>query len=140
VVVIGLHAAPILVRSERGTLWPFLQYAMYKSSSPPGPIQMTWRHLFGVTSQGRRTEVTPEVLGASITVLEDDYLRPMAKGDASVAGCLFARLNRQRSDPFVELRLVSEEYTATDTGVAVEKNPDMSFHSPRSGGGEPSTP
>ncbi len=127
ILLIGLHAVPVLYRAERGTLWPFMQYAMYNTSSLPGVVRAQVRHAYGVTSRGERTEVTPYLLGLSITVLDFVYLRRMAFGDDSVAQALIERLNRDRKDPFVELRLESESYTVTDTGVVREDNPGVTF-------------
>jgi hypothetical protein len=67
--VIGLHAVPVLYHSERGTLWPFMQWAMYKNSRRPGPIDVHQRRILAITSQGQTDTVTPHLLGLSITVL-----------------------------------------------------------------------
>jgi len=125
--VIGLHAVPVLYRSERGTLWPFMQWAMYKNSLPPGPIDAHQRRILAITADGRSDTVTPHLLGLSITVLKERYLVPMAKGDLSPALELIARLNRHRNDPVVELRLEGETYTVTDTGVARTDDPVVTY-------------
>lgn len=115
--VIGLHAVPVLWRSERGTLWPFMQWAMYKNSRPPGPIEAKKRRIIAVTSSGGQAEVTPHVLGLSITVLEQRYFRPLGTGDSAAARDLLQRLNRTAEEPFVAIRYESETFTATDAGV-----------------------
>jgi hypothetical protein len=125
--VIGLHAVPVLYRSERGTLWPFMQWAMYKSSRKAGPIDAHQRRILAITADGRRDTVTPHLLGLSITVLKQRYLRPMANGDLSPAPELIARLNRHRSDPVVELRLEGETYTITDTGIVRTNDPVVTY-------------
>jgi hypothetical protein len=125
--VIGLHAVPVLYRSERGTLWPFMQWAMYKNSSKAGPVQAHERRILAVTSKGEQYTVTPFLLGLSVTVLGQRYLRPMATGDSSAAPELIERLNRNREDPVVELRLESETYTVTDTGIARSDNPVVTY-------------
>jgi hypothetical protein len=127
VLVIGLHAVPVIYRAERGTLWPFMQWAMYKSSSPPGPIQTQTRRIVATASSGREAEVTPEMLGLSITVLESWYLRPMGSGDSAAAGRLMNRLNRYTEDSVVAVRLESALYTVTDTGVARQDKPSISY-------------
>ena len=71
-----------------------------------------------MTASGARDTVTPELLGLSITILDQRFHRPLMGGDTTVVPALFERLNRGRSDPYVELRLVSETYTVTDTGLA----------------------
>jgi hypothetical protein len=125
--VIGLHAVPVLYRSERGTLWPFMQWSMYKNSVPPGPVDAHQRRILAITAGGRSDTVTPHLLGLSITVLKERYLVPIAKGDLSPAPELIARLNRHRSDPVVELRLEGETYTVTDTGIASRDDPEVTY-------------
>ena len=78
--VIGLHAVPVLYRSERGTLWPFMQWTMYKNSRKPGPIDIHQRRILAITATGRSDTVTPRLLGLSITVLKQRYLAPIRKG------------------------------------------------------------
>ncbi len=125
--VIGLHAAPVLYRSERGTLWPFMQWSMYKNSRRAGPIEASQRRIIAITAKGQRETVTPHLLGLSITVLDQRYLRPMGTGDLSPAPRLIERLNRNREDPVVELRLEGETYTVTDTGIARRANPVVTY-------------
>ena len=79
--VIGLHAVPVLYRRERGTLWPFMQWAMYKNSRKAGPIDVHQRRILAITADGRRDTVTPYLLGLSVTVLKQRYLAPIATGD-----------------------------------------------------------
>lgn len=125
--VIGLHAVPVLYRSERGTLWPFMQWAMYKNSRKPGPIDARQRRIIAVTAKGHGDTVTPHLLGLSITVLKQRYLIPIATGDLSPAPELIARLNRHRNDPVVELRVEGETYTITDTGIVRADDPVVTF-------------
>jgi hypothetical protein len=125
--VIGLQAVPVLYRSERGTLWPFMQWAMYKNSRKPGPIDTRLRRLVAITATGRSDTVTPRLLGLSITVLKQRYLAPIAKGDLSSAPELIDRLNRHRDDPVVELRLEGETYTVTDTGIVRTDDPVVTY-------------
>ncbi len=125
--VIGLHAVPVLYRRERGTLWPFMQWAMYKNSLEAGPIDAHQRRILAITADGRSDTVTPYLLGLSITVLKQRYLVPLARGDLSPAPELIARLNRHRSDPVVELRVEGESYTVTDTGIARTDDPVVRY-------------
>jgi len=127
VLVVGLHAVPVLYRSERGTLWPFMQYSMYKGSSPPGPIHAEKRRLIAVTARGAEQEVTPMVLGLSVTVLRSS-LRSMAAGDSAAAGYLMHRLNRGRAEPFVELRVESTTYVVSDAGIVRTAAPPIAYH------------
>lgn len=127
VLVIGLHAVPLVYRAERGTVWPFMQWAMYKNSRPAGPVQVQQRRILALTASGAQDTVTPHLLGLSITVLDQRFLRPLMQGDSSVVPALFERLNRNQDDPFVELRLESESYTVTDTGLARRANPVVTY-------------
>jgi hypothetical protein len=127
VLVIGLHAVPVIHSAERGTLWPFMVWAMYKHSRPAGPVEVNQRHILAVSAAGARDTVTPHLLGVSITVLDQRYHRPLMGGDSSVVPGLFQRLNRGRTDPYIELHLVSRTYTLTDTGLASSDNPVRTF-------------
>jgi hypothetical protein len=130
VLVIALHAVPLVVPAERGTLWPFMVYAMYKHSRPAGPVEVNQRRILAVTASGARDTVTPDLLGVSITVLDQRYHRPLMTGDTTVIPRIFERLNRGRADPYVELDLVSETYTLTDTGLARRENPVETYRAP----------
>lgn len=130
VLVIGLHAVPVIHPAERGTLWPFMVWAMYKHSRPAGPVEVNQRHILAVTASGARDTVTPHLLGLSVTVLDQRFHRPLMGGDTTVVPELFERLNRGRSDRYVELRLVSETYTVTDTGLARRENPMVTWRAP----------
>jgi len=125
--VIGLHAVPVLYRSQRGTLWPFMQWAMYKNSRRPGPIDVHQRRILAITSQGQTDTVTPHLLGLSITVLKQRYLSTIGTGDLSPAPELIERLNRHRDDPVVELRLEGETFTVTDTGIVRTDDPVVTY-------------
>jgi hypothetical protein len=125
--VILLHAVPLVYRAERKTMWPFLDWAMYKESRPAGPIRASKKHLVGITAQGQRESVTTELAGVSITSFNMLYVQPMWTRDSSAAQRLLQRLNRNREDPFVELRLESETYTISDSGVAREENPAIVY-------------
>ena len=134
ILVILLHAAPIVSRAERKTMWPFLDWAMYKESRPAGPIRATRKHLAGITASGQRESVTTELAGVSITSFNMLYVQPMWARDSSAAQQLFQRLNRERQDSFVELRLESESYTVTDSGVVKQENPAIIYRAQAPGG------
>jgi hypothetical protein len=127
ILVILLHAAPLLYRAERKTMWPFLDWAMYKDSRPPGPIRAYKKRIMGITVRGQRESVTTDLTGVSITSFNMLYLQPMWTRDSSAAWQLLRRLNRERQDSFVELRLESETYTVTDSGVVREENPVITY-------------
>ena len=127
VLVIALHAVPIVSGSLRRKAWPFLEWGMYKGSRPPGQIKTVKRRIIGVTLSGQRHEVTPDFLGSSIYALRGLYQLPMAQGKSASARHLFNRLNVGRQDPFIELRLESETYTITDRGVVKRDNPPVTY-------------
>ena len=130
VLVIALHVVPVVYSAERGTLWPFMVYAMYKHSRPAGPVEVNQRAILAVTASGARDTVTDRLLGVSVTVLDQRYHRPLMTGDTTVVPVIFERLNRGRSDPYVRLDLVSETYTVTDTGLARQANPVVTYRAP----------
>jgi hypothetical protein len=127
ILVILLHAVPVFYGAERKTMWPFLDWAMYKESRPAGPIRAFRKHLTGITASGQRESVTTELAGVSITSFNMLYVQPMWTRDSSAAVRLFQRLNRERRDSFVELRLESETYTVTDSGVVRQGNPAIVY-------------
>ena len=131
VLVIALHAVPVVYSAGRGTLWPFMVYAMYKHSRPAGPVEVNQRAILAVTASGARDTVTDHLLGVSVTVLDQRYHRPLMTGDTTVVPVIFERLNRGRSDPYVRLDLVTETYTVTDTGLARQAKPVLTFRARR---------
>ncbi len=126
-IVIALHAVPVLSAGLRKRVWPFLDCAMYKDSRAPGPIEAKKKRIIGVTLKGQKEAVTPDLLGSSPFAMQALYAVPMWRNDSSAAQQLFKRLNLQREDPFVELRLESETYTVTDTGVVKRHNPVITY-------------
>ena len=126
-VVIGLHAVPVLSAGLRKRTWPFLDWGMYKDSRAPGPIQVKKKRIVGVTQTGQKERVTPTLLGSTGYGLHMLYEVPMLRNDSAAAQDLFRRLNVQRQDPFVELRVESETYTVSDTGVVKQDNPVITY-------------
>jgi hypothetical protein len=116
--VIGLHAVPVILdRGHSQILWPFLVWAMYKNSRPPGPITGWKTNVLAITENGATQPVTPELVGLSGSTLWRRYYNPWRTGDTTAPSSLIARLNRDRQEPFVELRLIREAYTVSDTGL-----------------------
>jgi hypothetical protein len=127
-IVLGLHALPLVSYQGVGqTRWPFLAWAMYARSFPPGPIQTTKRGLIGVTSSGKEEEVTPRLVGLSKPMFRNIYINPLYRGDQAVADELIRRLNRGRQDPFVEIRTEGEKYRLADSGFVTEKFPVITY-------------
>lgn len=125
--VIGLHAVPVLHAGLRKRIWPILDWAMYKDASPPGPIETDRKRIVGITAGGQREVITKELVGLSSFALDRLYSKPMKVGDSSAARQLMVRLNHQRQDPFVEVRLEVETFTATDSGLVRHGNPPMTY-------------
>jgi hypothetical protein len=108
-------------------LWPILDWGMYKESRPAGPIQANKMRVIGITLKGERQPITPYLVGSSGLALRGLYTKPMWDGDSLAARRLVRRLNRGRADPFVEVRLESEKYMVTDTGVVKQENPAITY-------------
>jgi hypothetical protein len=125
--VIALHAVPVLHAGLRKRIWPILDWAMYKDAQAPGPIETDRKRIVGITASGQREVVSKEVVGLSSFALDRLYAKPMKAGDSSAARQLLLRLNRQREDPFVEIRLEAETYTATDTGIVRRAHPPITY-------------
>ena len=131
--VLGLHAIPVIsYQGHRQTRWPFLAWAMYARSFPPGPIQTLDRTLLGRTAGGAEEEVTAGLAGLPRPPFRDAYITPLFDGDSAVARELLERLNRERDDPFVEIRTSGQRYTIADDGVVREELPVFTYRSPRS--------
>ena len=127
VLLIALHAVPVVNAKYRKRMWPILEWAMYKDSRAPGPILVNKKRIVAVTAKGQEEAVTPHLLGSSPYALQTLYERPMWKNDSSAAEKLFQRLNLEREDPFVELRMESETHTVTDTGIVKRENPVITY-------------
>jgi hypothetical protein len=122
--ILGLHALPVLsYQGTRQTRWPFLTWAMYAKSHPPGPIETMNRFLVGTTATGKTDSVTPRVVGLSKDAFRNAYLNPLYRGDSVPAHELLIRINRARTDPIVELRTIGTKYAIADTGIVTEQLP-----------------
>ena len=134
VLAVSLHGVPVVLRQgPNATTWPWLPWAMYKDSRPPGPIVAERRRLSALTESGRTVTVEQDSAGLSRFVVNRTYVRPWLLGDTAAAPRLFAHLNARRSDPFVQLRLSVETYVVTDTGMAVRRR-TLSYKPPVTGG------
>ncbi len=71
--------------------------------------------------------MTAELLGSTGYGLHALYEVPLLRNDSAIARQLFKRLNLRRQDPFVELRLESETYTVSDTGIVRQENPIITY-------------
>jgi hypothetical protein len=135
--VLGLHALPVIsYQGLRQTRWPFLTWAMYAKSFPPGPIETMDRSLIGTTASGADEEVTPWLVGLSRPAFRNAYVNPLFKGDSVVARELLSRINRNRADRFMEIRTVGKRYSVTDSGILTEHLPVFTFRAPAALPGE----
>jgi hypothetical protein len=128
--IIGLHGLPILQRLEgdRQTLWPILAWGMYKRSVPSDkPVQTTAKRIVVKTSRGEEVEIHPFDVGLSSYAFDRLYIARILRGDAAAAKSLADRLNTHRRDNVVEVRLQSETYTITDTGLVKKEGPSVQY-------------
>jgi hypothetical protein len=125
--IIVLHAVPVLSRTWRKRVWPFLDWAMYKDAVAAGPVRADIRQLIGVTRGGGRIDVDDDTVGVSSFVMDRLYIKPMLQGDSSAARQLAGLLNRERRDSIVEIRLETETYTATDSGIVKSQRPAIAY-------------
>jgi len=133
-VIIGLHAVPVLFyQGFRQTRWPILAWAMYAKSYPPGPVETMRKRIVAVTGRGEQLDVGSSLVGISRAAVGKSYSRPLWDGDTAVAQELFRRLNRNRPDPIVELRLESEKFSVADTGLVTEIFPPIVYRAERPG-------
>jgi hypothetical protein len=127
--VIALHALPLLsYQGYRQTRWPILAWAMYAKSYPPGPVETERRHLVGITREARRVEITSWLAGVPLPAMGKAFVRPLLQGDSARASELFRRLNENRQDPVVEIRVEQQRYMVSDTGLVTDTMPVVSYH------------
>jgi hypothetical protein len=128
VLAIGLHAAPVVFYQGRSqTFWPFLAWAMYKNSRPPGPIEARRTRILGITAGGRQDPIDAGLVGLPRYTLREMYTQAMRGRDSTVAQQLISRLNAGRRDPFVEVRVITQTYTLSPSGVVLRNDPVISF-------------
>ena len=85
------------------------------------------KRLIAVTSSGATAIVTKEDAGVSSFVFDRLYVKPMRTGDTTAAHALLGRLNTERADRFVEVRVESETYRVADTGIVMTANPAIVY-------------
>jgi len=120
-IVIAAHGLPVLQKlvGSNQTFWPIMAWGMYKKSRDSDkPPQTTKKRPVAVTSQGREWEVGPSDIGLSYYAFERLYITPMRKGDPGAAQQLVRQL--KRDETIIEVRLESETYTITRTGLVKE--------------------
>ena len=126
--VIGLHAVPVLsYQGERQTRWPFLAWAMYARSYPPGPIVVVMARLIATTAGGKEEEISSRQVGLPGPAYYKTFVGPVSKGDSTAAFELIRRLNRERDDPVVQVRIEGDRVILADTGVVKEALPVVTY-------------
>ena len=127
-IVIGLHALPVLsYQGNRQTRWPFMAWAMYARSYPPGPIQVVKRQLIGTSASGREEAITDGTLGLPFSTFRAVYILPIEKHDTTTGRTLLAKLNPKRTDPLVAVRLETVRARMLATGVVWDTLPAISL-------------
>ena len=122
--VLGLHALPLLsYQGVRQTRWPFLLWAMYAQSYPPGPIEALSGKLLAISRQGTIRQVTNTDIGLPGAVFRGTYLARFRRGDTSAGRWLFDRINDVGSDSVKELRLETLRYRLVDSGITADTLP-----------------
>jgi hypothetical protein len=122
--ILGLHALPVLsYQGTRQTRWPFLAWAMYAQSYPPGPIEAVTRRLVATSRHGTSRPIAYRDVGLTSPGFSSNYLQPLGRGDTSAARRLVDRLNRLGPDSVAQLRLETIRYRMVDSGVAVDTLP-----------------
>ena len=127
-VVLALHALPVLsYQGAQQTRWPFLVWAMYARSTPPGPIEAFVNQLFAVAPSGAVRKITYKDVGMSSPALAAIYTRPFSRGDSSAGRWLVDRLNRLGADSVAQVGVRVIRYRLVDSGIAVDTLPDVVY-------------
>ena len=132
VAIIGLHGLPILQKlwGRDQTLWPIMAWGMYKNSrSADEPIQTFVKRLTATTATGKELEIRPRNAGLNFHAFQRMYMRGLNRRDAATAERLLQRLNYNRQDPVVAIRLESLVYTITDSGLVETAEPPFVYRS-----------
>ena len=128
VLVLGASCSPVLSwQGAQQTRWPFLVWAMYAQSTPPGPIQAFVSQLVAVSPHGTTREITSRDVGLSVPALASRYTRPFSRGDTTAGRWPVDRLNRVRQDSVAQIRLQTVRYRLVEPGIAVDTLPDVVF-------------
>jgi hypothetical protein len=127
-VVLALHALPVLsYQGAQQTRWPFLVWAMYARSTPPGPIVAFVNQLFAVLPDGTVRKINYKDVGMSAPALAAIYTRPFSRGDSTAGRWLVDRLNRLGPDSVVQVGVRVIRYRLVDSGIAVDTLPDVVY-------------
>jgi hypothetical protein len=126
--ILGLHAVPVLFyQGLRQTRWPFLLWAMYAQSYPPGPIEAMRRQLTAITASGTKRPVTYKDVGLTLPGFTGNYVMPLGRGDTSAGRWLIGRLNQVGPDTVVGLQLQTIRWRLVDSGIAFDTLPGIVY-------------
>ncbi|HKT58923.1 MAG TPA: hypothetical protein VJQ46_02665 [Gemmatimonadales bacterium] len=126
--ILGLHAVPVLAyQGLRQTRWPFLMWAMYAQSYPPGPIEAMRRELVAISSRGTIRPVSYHDVGLTRPGFSGNYLMPLGRGDTSAGRWLIDRLNQVGPDTIVRIQLETIRWRLVDTGIALDTLPGVAY-------------
>jgi hypothetical protein len=109
------------------TRWPFLVWAMYARSTPPGPIEAFVNQLFAVLPDGTVRKINYKDVGFSAPARAAIYTRPFSRGDSTAGRWLVDRLNRLGPDSVVQVGVRVIRYRLVDSGIAVDTLPDVVY-------------
>ena len=127
-VVLALHGLPVLsYQGAQQTRWPFLVWAMYAQSTPPGPIEAFMYEFLAISPQGKSRTFTSKDVGLSGSALGSRVTRPMIRGDTSAGRWVLDRLNRLGRDSVAQVRLETFRYRLVESGVAVDTLPAVVY-------------
>ena len=133
--ILGLHATPVLFyQGVRQTRWPFLLWAMYAESYPPGPIEVLRRRLIAISSGGTSRPVTSKDVGLTKPGFAGNYLIPLGRGDTWAGRWLLERLNQVGPDTVVGLQLEIIRWRLVDSGIALDTLPGVLYPPAAQGG------
>ena len=131
--LVGLHGwanvakaiAPSSLMGDRS--WPFLAYGMYRKSHSPGVIRATKQEIFVLTASGQELRLVREMVGLHRQALGQHYIGPMRAGNRLAYRLLADRINVAREDPIIALRVQSDTYASSDSGVILERSQSLTY-------------
>lgn len=126
--VLALHGLPVLsYQGAQQTRWPFLVWAMYAQSTPPGPIEAFTYQLVAISPQGTTRKLSSKDVGLSTPALGSRVTRPMSRGDTSAGRWALDRMNRLGPDSVAQIRLETLRYRLVESGIAVDTLPAVVY-------------
>ena len=126
--VLALHGLPVLsYQGAQQTRWPFLVWAMYAQSTPPGPIEAFMYQWLAISPHGMTRKLSAKDVGLSSSALGSRVTRPISRGDTSAGRWLLDRVNRLAPDSVAQVRLETFRYRLVESGIAVDTLPAIVY-------------